>query len=367
MKEKNLLLVVCPQYPIKNVSNKGFFVKKFVECFNNKYSKKYDVKVFSPTRLGILYEIIKKKNFFNYIKQVNIYNFFDFTFFKRNSFIAKIILNFLVTYHAKKYKKVYILYYFYSTLSGLPILKKKNVYKFCHIGESKLILKKNIYADEILRYFCVSRKLKNILLSKSKNKDKAIYLPNGISITKQNKPYNKRIIDNKYLSNKLVNIIFVGALIKRKSPHIFFKFQKILKEANFICIGDGNNIKNKNILHFKNIENSKILNIMGNSHFLFHPSKHEGMSNVILEALSKGMIIICRDIKENREFLSNKKFVIYINKFDKKINYDMLKKKILLIIKKNKWNSLSNQAKSYSSNYSIVKRVIKIEKEFSLI
>ena len=125
MKEKNLLLVVCPQYPIKNVSNKGFFVKKFVECFNKKYSKKYDVKVFSPTRLGILYEIIKKKNFFNYIKQVSIYNFFDFTFFKRNSFIAKIILNFLVTYHAKKYKKVYILYYFYSTISGLPILKKK--------------------------------------------------------------------------------------------------------------------------------------------------------------------------------------------------------------------------------------------------
>ena len=159
----------------------------------------------------------------------------------------------------------------------------------------------------------------------------------------------------------------MGALIKRKSPDIFFKFQKVFKEANFICIGDGNDLKNRNILHLKNIENSKILNIMGNSHFLFHPSKLEGMSNVILEAISKGMIIICRDIKENREFLSNKKFVIYINKSDKKINFDLLKKKILFIIKNNKWNSLSNQAKSYSLNYSITKRVIKIEKEFSSI
>lgn len=365
MKEKNLLLVVCPQYPIEKISNKGFFVKKFVECFKKKFSTKYDVKVFSPTRLGILYEIIKNKNFFNYVKQMSIYNFFDFTFFKKNSFLAKIIINLLVIYHSRNYKKIYILYYFYDTINGLPILKKKNVYKFCHIGESKLILKKNMYADEILKYFCVSRKLKNILLRDLKNKDKAIYVPNGISETKQNKVYSKRVINNKKLSKKLPNIIFVGALIKRKSPSIFFNFQKVFKKANFICIGDGYVSNDKNILHIKNIVNSKVLSIMGNSHFLFHPSKLEGMSNVILEALSKGMIIICRDIKENREFLYNKKFVIYINKSDKKINFDLLKKKMLLIIKNNQWNSLSNQAKSHSLNYSINKRVIMIEREIS--
>lgn len=367
MKEKSLLLVVCPQYPIEKISNRGFFVKKFVGRFKEIYRKKYDVKVFSPTRLGILYEIIKNKNFFNYLRKISIYNFFDFTFFKKNSFFAKIIINLIVIYHAKKYKKIYILYYFYDTLSLLPILKKNNIFKFCHIGESKINFKRNIYTDEVLKYFCVSRKLKSNLSRVLKNKCKAIYLPNGISITKQNKSYDKRVIDNKNFSKELTNIIFVGALIKRKSPDIFFKFQKVFKEANFICIGDGNDLKNRNILHLKNIENSKILNIMGNSHFLFHPSKLEGMSNVILEAISKGMIIICRDIKENREFLSNKKFVIYINKSDKKINFDLLKKKILFIIKNNKWNSLSNQAKSYSLNYSITKRVIKIEKEFSSI
>jgi len=366
-KKKNLLLVVCPQYPIEKISNKGFFIKKFVDCFKKKYTKKYDVEVFSPTRLGILFEIIKNKNFFNYIRQMNIYNFFDFTFFKKNTFFAKLIINLLVIYHAKKYKKVYILYYFYNTLVEFPILKKNNVYKFCHIGESKIILKKNIYADEVIKYFCVSRNLKNILSKDPNIKNKAIYLPNGISITKQNKIYNRRVIDNENFSKKLPNIIFVGALIKRKSPNIFFKFQKVFKEANFICIGDGKSIKNRNILHLKNIVNSKVLNLMGNSHFLFHPSKSEGMSNVILESLSKGMIIICRDIKENREFLFNKKFVIYINKYDKKINFDLLKKKILSIIKKNKWNSLSKKAKSYSLKYSITKRVIEIEKEFSSV
>jgi len=104
--------------------------------------------------------------------------------------------------------------------------------------------------------------------------------------------------------------IWVGQLIERKAPEILLKaleLNNIAKEKlKFIIIGSGpletslhklaTDMKLENIKWIKKVTHDEIFAIMRKADFLVHTSYREAATNIIPEAISMGLPIICHDI-----------------------------------------------------------------------
>lgn len=110
-------------------------------------------------------------------------------------------------------------------------------------------------------------------------------------------------------ASSVLTAIWCGQLIERKAPSILlkaiaegkFETQKI----KFLIIGDGplreflmklaEELHLKNIEWIKNVNHDKVFGLMRSSDFFIHTSYREATSNVIPEALSMGLPVICHD------------------------------------------------------------------------
>ena len=63
------------------------------------------------------------------------------------------------------------------------------------------------------------------------------------------------------------------------------------------------------------------MEILSHSHFMLSLSKHEGMPNAVLDALSLGVLPILSDIAPHRELMSNdyQKFLVDIKLIDQEL------------------------------------------------
>lgn len=139
--------------------------------------------------------------------------------------------------------------------------------------------------------------------------DKVIYLPNGVEK-----------IDVKFKVEKQKNrvrIIFVGRLCKRKNVITLLRALKAInyESLDTILVGIGpekkallgyikkNQVKNVKII--EEMAKDKLFNEIVNSHCLILPSIVEGMPNVVLEALSLGVPVICSNISPHDEIVQN--------------------------------------------------------------
>jgi glycosyltransferase involved in cell wall biosynthesis len=121
-------------------------------------------------------------------------------------------------------------------------------------------------------------------------------------------PGNKNFEENANTKGRL-KAIWCGQLSERKAPEILIKalaLDPITREQiDFKIIGDGplresliqltHSLQLKNIEWIKQISHDEVFTLMRQADFFIHTSLREATSNVIPEALSCGLPVICHD------------------------------------------------------------------------
>ena len=203
-------------------------------------------------------------------------------------------------------------------------------------------------------------------------KKNSCYKINGVGLDLSKKHFEKKIINKKGIKKILV----IAAYKKEKGYLELLKVAEILinKKIKIECYGYGNKnkfnlikIKKKlNNISFKNFD-VNIENKIKKYDILLHLSKREGLPVSVMQSLSKGLPIICYNIRGNNDLIKDKfngfyvksykdvpNKIYYLNLEDKffnkmrlnafkSINKDFLKKKINLNI----YNIIKNYSKSY--------------------
>ena len=180
-----------------------------------------------------------------------------------------------------------------------------SIYEKTLIGKFYLSLLKK-FAD---KFICLSSFAKKEMLSKNFHRRKLIIIPNGVEIKK---------VSTKKTKNQNLYVV-VGRLIKRKKvDEIIKSFKKIFKNKykKLLIIGDGpelDNLKNLDrslkskakIYFLKNKKNSYVQEIIESCNFFIINSNSEGLSNAMLEAMSKKLVIISKKLNSNKDILKN--------------------------------------------------------------
>lgn len=162
---------------------------------------------------------------------------------------------------------------------------------------------------------CISVAKPHIQIYKNISRKKIHYIPNGIKIEV---PYQENKDPN------LALLFSAARIISLKGGHILLEALKIInfkKSVKFI--GDLNhNAKYKHqILNLSNGLNIEFINLIKDKKILFEhlcksslfifPSFNEGMSNMLLEAISLSLPVICSDIKENRSIFNENEVLFF--------------------------------------------------------
>lgn len=127
------------------------------------------------------------------------------------------------------------------------------------------------------------------------------------------KPHSSKI-------KSLPYILFVGVLRSGKGVFEIIKCAKIVTDkhpdARFIVCGDGPLMRTlrlealkiglqKQIIFLGYVNRGRLIQLYQISSVLFHPSYHEGLSTVVLEAMSCGLPVVANDIPGNRTVISS--------------------------------------------------------------
>ena len=215
----------------------------------------------------------------------------------------------------------------------------------------KKLVKKNMNRSDFV--FSYGSKVTSTILSAGVLENKIIELPTGIE---------KHFMRNKneIKVNDKLNFLFIGRDDPVKAlKELFISIDKFKEsDFDFHFIGPINSNSNKENLKYHGLLTnfSDVIKILDNTDVLILPSYSEGMPNVILEAMSRGLIIIATNVgavnlmvsKENgiliespdpnlieqaiREILKMKKNSI--DKVNKKYNWNLVIKNLISLISK---------------------------------
>ena len=125
-------------------------------------------------------------------------------------------------------------------------------------------------------------------------------------------------VDNIFFSDQSCNVktkekklLLIGAIIERKGQRDFLcelVDQGLHNEYKVIVYGSGFEKLKKEfefIAGAEWISPDKLVSEMKSSHAMIHPSRREGMANVVLEATAARLPVICRPIPSNVEIFGN--------------------------------------------------------------
>jgi glycosyltransferase involved in cell wall biosynthesis len=191
-------------------------------------------------------------------------------------------------------------------------------------------------------------------------KEKVIEIPTGIE--------KEFILKESSLSiNKKLKFLFVGRYDPLKGISEIFKSLKIVNSSliDFAFIGPiPQKVIQNNIKYYGFISNkTDIFKIMDQCDVLVLPSYSEGMPNVILEAMARGLIIIASDVGAINLMVSNKNGILLKNQNHKSllkaINSLILLNPVLL--SEMKHNSIKKINNSFSWDIVSKQLIYKIE------
>lgn len=222
------------------------------------------------------------------------------------------------------------------------------------------------------RVVCVSDRIKNIVVREFRIKErKIIVLKNGVVIDKTKRI--KRIQKNR----KIIKLVCVGRLVGSKGFDLaIVAISKILKEKNYklklSIAGDGEEKKRLSELIRKHRlekivfllgERMDVDSLLEESDIFILPSKFEGLSIAMIEAMGCGLPIIASDSPGINDFIIDGKNGLLF----KKNNIDDLKEKICQIIENVKLRLiLSNESRStFNNEYNMKKNIKPLEKCFT--
>jgi glycosyltransferase involved in cell wall biosynthesis len=143
------------------------------------------------------------------------------------------------------------------------------------------------------------------------DKDRIIYIPNGVDIKKFHPSENKNIIRKKFgIPEEDVILLSVGRLTPQKQPHMMLEVFSVLEkqlDKIMLCIaGKGELLDSTQRLAKKmgiqkikflgHVDNQELPDLYACSDYFIMTSKYEGTPLTLLEAMSTGLPCIVSDI-----------------------------------------------------------------------
>jgi len=245
--------------------------------------------------------------------------------------------------------KIGVMFHGYEMYQYAPSLK----IKFQHIMLRQFVKKINQKADYVYSY---GGKITEIILDLNVDKNKILEIPSAI-----NKSW---LYDKKLNISKSIKFLFVGRFERRKGIEEINKailnlpINNLNIEFHFVgSIPAKNQIKSndfKIIYYGEIIDEESKKKIYDKCDILMCPSYSEGMPNVILEAMSRGLAIMATDVgavrllvsKENGILLNNsneiliRKAICKITLMDKKLILNMKENSIKIIKENFLWQNI---------------------------
>jgi glycosyltransferase involved in cell wall biosynthesis len=216
---------------------------------------------------------------------------------------------------------------------------KESILGELEMNEDKHVLDRLI-KESILADHCVvaSSFTKETLVENSIPDNKITVVPYGVDSSKfpQKQVYNS--------VNGSLNIIFVGQMIQRKGLYYLLEAIKKLNSpnVNLTIVGRGSidynllkNYSSASNIHIKiNLSHAELVNEFHKNDVLIFPSLVEGFGQVILEAMSSGLPVICTPNTAGRDlFLTGDEGIIVpirsIDALAEKIEWCLLNKETL--------------------------------------
>ncbi|QIY82133.1 glycosyltransferase family 4 protein [Chryseobacterium sp. NEB161] len=130
------------------------------------------------------------------------------------------------------------------------------------------------------------------------------YVNNGIN-TLPLKPYET---DLNFSNNKNITVCTSGRILYQKNPTLFNQIAELLPETNFVWIGEGElktELASPNIRVTGWITRDKALKILSESQFFILPSRWEGLSISLLEAMYLKKVCLVSNVIGNRDVIRN--------------------------------------------------------------
>lgn len=180
--------------------------------------------------------------------------------------------------------------------------------KYIFVNVNSILLRKQILKAD--KFIAISRTIRDEIINYGINKDKIHLISNAVEIPDQLWEYNSR---------KKYSAIIVGNLSQQPLKGIDILFQAWVKvliiypDAILNLCGDGNQSALRNLAKELGIEKNVLFsgasndveNELLNSKMFVLPSRIEGMSNALLEAMAIGMPCIATDISGNIDLINN--------------------------------------------------------------
>lgn len=194
-----------------------------------------------------------------------------------------------------------------STITGLgtsiesnnPISKIIVLLYRVAFKKSKIVF----FQNESNRQFMVKKKI--VCLNKT-------VLVNGSGVN-----LNQHVLEEYPLEKNMIKFIFVGRIMKAKGVEELFEAIKFIKDNNssnveFHILGDFEeeyeeyvtSLTEHNYIVYHG-RRDDVHSYIKDCHALIHPSHHEGMSNVMLEAAASGRPVIASNISGCKEIFDN--------------------------------------------------------------
>ena len=330
---------------------KGFKVK--VVCADNEnldFKKSLSYKIYFPTKYIHLFNITNYYKIFFQIRKL-VKNNKSSVFYLHTPIASYLFRMFSISYNIK-------LVYF---VHGFRFTSKTNFIKsfFFKTIENILSFKTNVIItinEEDLSY------AKKKFVNKSQ-----IYKLNGVGLDKLKN--NSKIFK---LKKNIKKILVIGAYKKSKGYYEVLKIAEFLKEYSIKveCFGYGDIKKFQNIKTKKNL-NNLILNKFDMNlkkkiksyDLLLHLSNREGLPVSVMECLSEGLPVICKEIRGNNDLIVNKFNGFFVKSYKEavyKILYLNMENTTFNKMRNNAFNSITEKFSKKNINNEIYKILRKI-------
>lgn len=174
-------------------------------------------------------------------------------------------------------------------------------------------------------YIAISKSIEKDLIDIKVPREKIVYLPNGIDISRGNGNDKLRESNNLDLPTDKKIYLYAGRFEYIKGIDILLKAwintsSQLKEKAILVILGEGS----INMDDFKNQETVKVIGKVDNvneymtaADFFILPSRYEGISNALLEAITHKMPVIISEVGGNTDIIDNESGFLFKKEDDR--------------------------------------------------
>jgi len=340
MKDKIRICIISPKYD-------PFFsgAAKQIQKINKILSKKENLKIEVLTKKMSSEKYIEENINIVRLPKIGLKKLY---YTKLGSFFFLISAIFHLLKNKKRYDIIHIIdcYFpagilaYFANLIGLPVLVKNSI--------ARGAIKKDKWYRKIrIKFFiksaimiAISRETYNELLDKGFDKERIVFIPNGVNTKRFEKPDKREKLSLKkkygFDENSFI-VLNVGLQINRKGTELIIESaKKIIKDnrnIHFLLVGPFLSKKyklkiQKNIKDFNLKKNVMLFGYRKDINdflkiadaFLF-PSNREGLPNALMEAMANGLPVIARKIGGVEDLINHKENGFLIQNDENEVNF----------------------------------------------